>query len=129
MLKIEGKRNYLYQWDLNQRVLVIDDDSVNEVHFANEGQTEDAPIVEVKTDEKGRYADIPNILLQSGKNIFAYEYCNVNARHTIRKYKLVVIQRPKPSDYVYTETEVKAYETLRDQIDEIDADVKKTKRA
>lgn len=125
MLKIAGVRNYLYQWDLNQRVIVIDDDSVNEVHFANEGQTEDAPIVEVKTDEKGRYADIPNILLQSGKNIFAYEYCNVNARHTIRKYKLVVIQRPKPSDYVYTETEVKAYETLRDQINEIDADVKK----
>lgn len=125
MLKIAGNRNYLYQWDLNQRVLVIDDDSVNEVHFANEGQTEDAPIVEVKQDEKNRYADIPNILLQSGKNIVAYEHCNVNAPHTIRKYKLVVIQRPKPSDYVYTETEVKAYETLRDQINEIDADVKK----
>ena len=65
MLKIQGTRNYLYQWDLNQKVIVVDNDSVNEVHFANEGQNDNALTVEVKEDSKARYAEIPNILLQS----------------------------------------------------------------
>lgn len=122
MLKIQGTRNYLYQWDLNQKVIVVDNDSVNEVHFVNEGQNDNALIVEVKEDSKARYAEIPNILLQSGDNIGAYEHCENNGEYTFRKYLLEVIRRPKPADYVYTETEIKSYEALKSDLDnKIDA--------
>lgn len=122
MLKIQGTRNYLYQWDLNQKVIVVDNDSVNEVHFVNEGQNDNALIVEVKEDSKARYAEIPNILLQSGDNIVAYEHCEDNGEYTFRKYLLEVIRRPKPADYVYTETEIKSYEALQADLDKkIDA--------
>lgn len=122
MLKIQGTRNYLYQWDLNQKVIVVDNDSVNEVHFVNEGQNDNALIVEVKEDSKARYAEIPNILLQSGDNIIAYEHCEDNGEYTFRKYLLEVIRRPKPADYVYTETEIKSYEALQADLDKkIDA--------
>lgn len=122
MLKIQGTRNYLYQWDLNQKVIVVDNDSVNEVHFANEGQNDNALTVEVKEDSKARYAEIPNILLQSGDNIVAYEHCEDNGEYTFRKYLLEVIRRPKPADYVYIETEIKSYETLQANLDKkIDA--------
>lgn len=122
MLKIQGTRNYLYQWDLNQKVIVVDNDSVNEVHFVNEGQNDNALIVEVKEDSKARYAEIPNILLQSGDNILAYEHCEDNGEYTFRKYLLEVIRRPKPADYVYTETEIKSYEALQANLDKkIDA--------
>ena len=122
MLKIQGTRNYLYQWDLNQKVIVVDNDSVNEVHFANEGQNDNALTVEVKEDSKARYAEIPNILLQSGDNIVAYEHCEDNGEYTFRKYPLEVIRRPKPADYVYTETEIKSYEALQADLDKkIDA--------
>lgn len=122
MLKIQGTRNYLYQWDLNQKVIIVDNDSVNEVHFVNEGQNDNALIVEVKEDSKARYAEIPNILLQSGDNILAYEHCEDNGEYTFRKYLLEVIRRPKPADYVYTETEIKSYEALQADLDKkIDA--------
>lgn len=122
MLKIQGTRNYLYQWDLNQKVIVVDNDSVNEVHFVNEGQNDNALIVEVKEDSKARYAEIPNILLQSGDNILAYEHCEDNGEYTFRKYLLEVIRRPKPADYIYTETEIKSYEVLQADLDKkIDA--------
>lgn len=122
MLKIQGTRNYLYQWDLNQKVIVVDNDSVNEVHFVNDGQNDNALIVEVKEDSKARYAEIPNILLQFGDNIVAYEHCEDNGEYTFRKYLLEVIRRPKPADYVYTETEIKSYESLKSDLDnKIDA--------
>lgn len=115
MLKIAGVRNYLYQWDLNQKV-ITDDSTVDEVHFANDGHTENALIVQVK-GEQTRYADIPNILLQSGENIIAYEHCNNNGEYTLRKYALEVVKRQKPDDYVYTETETKTYESLKNELD------------
>ena len=115
MLKIAGVRNYLYQWDLNQKV-ITDDRTVDEVHFANDGHTENALIVQLK-GEQTRYADIPNILLQSGENIIAYEHCNNNGEYTLRKYTLEVVKRQKPDDYVYTETETKTYDSLKSELD------------
>lgn len=115
MLKIAGVRNYLYQWDLNQKV-ITDDSTVDEVHFANDGHTENALIVQVK-GEQTRYADIPNVLLQSGENIIAYEHCSNNGEYTLRKYALEVVKRQKPDDYVYTETETKTYESLKNELD------------
>lgn len=115
MLKIAGVRNYLYQWDLNQKV-ITDDSTVDEVHFANDGHTENALIVQLK-GEQTRYADIPNILLQSGENIIAYEHCNNNGEYTLRKYTLEVVKRQKPDDYVYTETETKTYDSLKSELD------------
>ena len=34
MFKILDGREYFYQWDLNQK-LIVEDDSINEVHFSN----------------------------------------------------------------------------------------------
>lgn len=115
MFRIEDGREHLYQWDMNVR-LIVEDDTVNEVHFCN--RTDDCSLVCEVYEEGGlRYADIPNILLQFGWPIRAYAY---HVNHTITHHSLKVVERTKPANYIYTETEVKNYDDLVARIDEIE---------
>lgn len=107
MFKMMDGVNALYQWDLNRK-LVVEDDSINEVHFCHK-KDENALVCEVYESDGVRLVDVPNILLQSGSNICAYAY---RIDHTVFEKVFNVHRRVKPEDYVYTETEVKSYETL-----------------
>lgn len=112
MLKIEDGRLSFYQWDLNQR-LVIDNPSIIEVHYTN-ALTSPALVCEVYEENDIRYADVPNILLQTDWTIKAYGCCD---DHVIEAETFIVNTREKPADYVYTETEIKTFTDLEKRIE------------
>lgn len=111
LFKIENNRLSFYQWDLNQR-LIVEDDSITEVHFCN--KTGDCSLVcEVYEEDDKRLVDVPNILLQDNWTIRVYAYCK---NYTKIEKKINVLPRSKPADYVYTETELKRYEDLEERL-------------
>lgn len=104
----------LYQWEKGRKVLVTPapNTKVTSVQFAHHGDKEALAVA--PRDEDGiTVADIPNILLQSGQDIIAYvvdagEGSVETTGHSIFR----VVPRPKPGDYIYTETEVLNWESL-----------------
>lgn len=115
MFKIDDGREHFFQWDLNRRLL-IEDDSITNIHFCN--KTDDCALnVEVYKDGGKRYANVPNILLQDAWSIRAYAYCG--ECYTKQKAVYKVEARSKPANYVYTETEVKTWERLAADIEEL----------
>lgn len=60
-------------------------------------------------------ATIPNVLLQEAKDIFIYQGGESE--------RVSIIYRAKPDDYVYTETEVKDYDALAAQLEELQEQV------
>lgn len=120
MFKIFDNRDNFYQWDINQK-LVVKDSSIREVHFCN--RTEDCALVcEVYEYEGVLVADVPNILLQEDWRIRVYAY---TGDYTKYEACFNVSRRSKPADYVYTETEVKRYETLEVEIEALKEAIKK----
>lgn len=119
MLAIYDGREAFYQWDSGQKLLVAHW-GICEVHYKQPG--EDTALA-VKTYELGgqTVADVPNILLQEAGKLTAYIYVCVGDACTIQKAIFTIKPRPKPADYVYTETEVKTYSALEKRLDEIEA--------
>ena len=115
MIKIYDGRNEFYQWDLN-RQLIITELTVDEIHFSNK-MSDKALVVAVKDVEGHRLADVPNILLQDIWPIHAYAYCGDCYTKDCATFK--VNARTKPADYVYTETEVKSWDALEEEIAEV----------
>ena len=111
MFKIYDGREHFWQWDLNQK-LIVEDPTVNEVHFSNRAD-KDSLVVEVYEDNGLRVANVPNILLQEDLKIKVYAY---SVDHTKHEAWFYVTTKSKPADYVYTETEVKDYNSLLDKI-------------
>ena len=107
MFVIFDGRNHFYQWDLNQK-LIVADKSIKEVHFAN-CLCKDAAVVETYTDGNLTVANVPNYLLQEYLDLIVYGY---DGNSTKQMAVFEITRRPKPADYVYTETEVKDYDTL-----------------
>lgn len=108
MITLIGEQ--LYQWDLGRQVKVSQ--TVKEVHFYN-CNCDNAYVVETTTVDGVTTALIPNILLQESRNIYA---CPVENDVTLCRCVLLVNDRQKPADYVYTETELKRYEALEERI-------------
>ena len=108
----------LYQWEKGRRleILPIRNMKVDSVHFANYGDTE-ALVVKPKEENGMIIADIPNVLLQSGSNLVVFSV-NVSSDsvETILDCVIAVRKRPKPANYVYTETEVWNYKALEERM-------------
>lgn len=118
MIKLEGDKLSLYQWDLNQRVILSNIDAGIEVHFSDIYNTQDdCPVVKAYEENGFVYANIPNILLQKSGIIVAYLYVNQGDKAwTEHRAEILVLARSKPADYVYTETEVFSYKKLEDRM-------------
>jgi hypothetical protein len=115
MFKILDGRSQFYQWDLDRKV-IVEDASVNEVHFCN--RTDDCSLVcEVYELDGLRVADVPNILLQEDWRINVYAY---DSNYTKHADVFEVVRRSKPADYVYTETEIKNYDDLTVRVEQIE---------
>lgn len=100
MLTLNDGRKELYQWDTG-RVATVDIEC-DIVHFANLKYGESLA-VEVKAGE----VSIPNKLLMNGEPIYCWSFvADENGKYTKQEQTLNVNKRAKPSDYVYTETEV-----------------------
>lgn len=114
MFKLYDGRNELYQWDLNRKV-IVEDPEVTEVHFCN--KTDDCSLV---VQVKDGMADIPNILLQDTWNIRVYAYCD---EYTKVEESFKIKPRTKPSDYVYTETEIFQYSSVDKRMTELENNI------
>lgn len=114
MFRIFDGRENFYQWDTNCR-LVIEDATIREVHFCN--RTDNCALVcETYAEDGLTLVDVPNILLQQAYKIHIYAY---NGAHTKYDKCYDVRARSKPADYIYTETEVKTFEALCADVQEL----------
>lgn len=104
MIKVSN----MTQWDLNRTVEI---DSPAQVHFALVGSDE---CLTVESD--GTTVKVPNILLQNGGDILCWIYKD---SQTIDKARISVSRKPKPTDYIYTETEVLSFGKLNNRIDDL----------
>ena len=115
MFKIYDGREHFYQWDVD-RQLIVSDPAIKEVHFCN--RTDSCSLVCETYVVKGvTLVDVPNLLLQTAWRIRAYAY---DGNYTKHEECYEVTPRTKPSDYVYTETEVKNYRDLEERINQIE---------
>jgi hypothetical protein len=99
-LSLNDGRKELYQWDTGRMATVEAECDI--VHFSNFKYGESLA-AEVKDGEVA----IPNKLLMSGAQIYCWAFVKDEVgAYTRQEQTLDVIKRAKPSDYVYTETEV-----------------------
>lgn len=118
MFKIRDGRGQFYQWDLNREIEVLDE-SIKEVHFCNKTD-ECSLVVAVQEDEAIRYVHVPNIILQESLPIRVYGYKD---GYTLVEEVFKVKARTRPSDYVYTETDILRYSDLAARIDALEGDI------
>lgn len=112
IFKIADGRECFYQWDID-RQLIVSDPTIKEVHFCN--RTDVCSLVVEVVDG---VANVPNKLLQSGFNVRVFGY---DGKATMHEATFEVKARTQPTDYVYTETEIKRYSDLEKRIDEMEA--------
>ncbi len=113
MFAIANGRKALWQWDLNQQLTVAGD--CTEVHYLDRGASSTLTVA-----VKDGKADIPNILLQKAGRLIVYAYIiDAQDHHTKVCETFGIAPRPKPADYVYTETEVKTWSDLQSQIGDL----------
>ena len=112
----------LYQWELGRKISISTSEHtiINKVEFSHDGDTESL-VVKPRVENDQMVVDIPNIMLLSGRYIHVYiSYSDENLLETVAYDILPVIKRPKPSDYVYTETEVLTWESLDERIKKLE---------
>ena len=109
MFRIADGREHFYQWDIDRQI-IVEDSSITEVHFCN--RTDDCSLVVEVVDG---LANVPNVILQKSFDIRVFGYDGKATRYD-EAFK--VKARTKPTDYVYTEVEIKRYEDLEKHIDE-----------
>jgi hypothetical protein len=113
IFKIVDGREYFYQWDTNRQI-AVDDPTITEVHFCN--RVDNCSLVVEVVDG---VANVPNIILQYGFKLKVFGY---DGEATMHEQEFEVKARTKPSDYVYTETEIKRFDDLNKRIDVIEAE-------
>ncbi len=114
---ISIKDGCLFQWDAN-RLVELDDSNgrITQVHFAACGD-EEAMVVPFTRTGKKIQVTVPNILLQNAGQISVFAVCTQEDEvKTVESYVLRVHERQRPSDYVYTETEVFRYSLLEQRV-------------
>lgn len=110
----------LWQWDTGRQIDCAGLQAGVKVQFAySDTQTLSTA---VKTADGANVADVPNqMLLRSGAlMVYAYVTEADGASYTKYAARLNVQARPKPDDYVYTPTEVQSWQTIRDEIGDLD---------
>lgn len=98
----------VWRWDTGRSVLL--GRAAPYAHFAAEGQDEAL----VVAAEEGR-AEIPSQLLAAGGTILCW---TSEGGRTTGSTAIAVIDRPRPTDYVYEPTEVETVESLKAWVEE-----------
>lgn len=117
MARIRVEGGAVWQWDTG-RVVSVGRAGAGVVHFARPGASE-ALAVEVS----GGRAEIPNQLLAEPGPIACWTW---DGSRTTASAVIPVVARPKPSDYVYTPTEVETVEALKEWVEERIAEIEGT---
>lgn len=115
MFRIYDGREAFFQWDLDRK-LIVDDDNIKEVHFCNRTAECALPVATYKEGEL-TVVNVPNLILQESFRINVYAYDGEYTKHMAR---FEVIPRSKPDTYVYTETEIKTWDELYKLVKQIE---------
>lgn len=107
----------LYQWDVNRQVEITDVNSnIYELHFSYKFD-ECSIVVKPKTISGKIVCDIPNEHLQRHGVLFCYVVnCSGGCVDTVDKIDLTVIEKGKPTEYVYTPSEVVSYSAIVNRV-------------
>ena len=111
MIKLADGRGLLYQWDTGRQV----ECDAEQVHFSNHhyGTSIDVNV------QNGK-ATIPNQMLTSATPLKAWAWVkDSSGEYTKEEQIFIVAKRNKPSDYVYTPTEIKTWQDLQNQIGDL----------
>ena len=112
MLTLNDGRSELWQWDTGRKLTV--DADCSQVHFSNKifGRSIDVDVVD-------GVAIIPDILLQTDKDLFAWAFVGTPENGYTKISKVFKVnRRNKPAEYVFTPTE---QETLAGVVARLDA--------
>jgi hypothetical protein len=99
MLTLNDGRSELWQWDTGRKLTV--DADCSQVHFSNKvfGRSVDVDVV-------GGVADIPDILLQTDKELTVWAFVGTADNGYTKISKVFKVnKRNKPADYVFTPVE------------------------
>lgn len=101
----------LFQWDIDRQVVILNDPTIQQVHFSHCKEDGRALVVEAtKNENEELLAYIPNSLLTSPRNIYVWTWKD---EHTISGiYRLQVHARPRPDNYIYKPTDVLTLESV-----------------
>ena len=111
MIKLADGRGSLYQWDTGRQV----ECDAEQVHFSNHHYG-----TSIDVDVQNGKATIPNQLLTSATPLKAWAWVkDSNGEYTKEEQIFIVAKRNKPSDYVYTPTEIKTWQDLQNQIGDL----------
>lgn len=128
MVKNERNKSTFFQWDINQKIHIpdVNVDCVTQVHFSSDSDcADDAFVVVPFVINNIMYANVPNIILQYPGKINVYIYCESGGGlYSEFAGALTVLPRKKPSDYVYSETEVSSLKSMEERIDAVEEDVR-----
>ena len=114
----DGRTSFC-QWDVDQRIVVFDD-VCDEVHIAYVGDNV-ALRCEIHDLDGKRVIDVPDKLLQVGKTLRVFSYVRDDyGGRTTRSEVFTVLPKPKPDDYVYTDTEMRTWESLEKRIEDLE---------
>lgn len=121
MFEIYDGRLYFYQWDSDQRLIMNELDIGCKVHFINDAVEEALTVLVYESADGEHICDVPNILLTSEDNIKVYAYIeDSQGNRTVKEKTITVKRRGKPSEYIYTETEVVSYKALEDRVNALE---------
>ena len=113
MIKLADGRGSLYQWDTGRQV----ECDAEQVHFSNHHYG-----TSIDVDVQNGKAMIPNQLLTSATPLKAWAWVkDSSGEYTKEEQIFIVAKRNKPSDYVYTPTEIKTWQDLQNQIGDLNS--------
>lgn len=111
-MHVEG--GALWQWDLGREVHVPDFEQGDLLDMARDGSCD---ALTVALDGEGR-APVPNALLKRAGQIDVWQR---RGEATVAQATLTVLERPKPPDYVYSETPTVGYAELERRVAALEA--------
>ena len=115
MLRRTNGEKFFYQWD-TERKLIVNCRGCTEVHFIN-GDMEEALCCEIYDLDGIRVVNVPNVLLQVAKPFRTLlNVIDSDGRLTTYSFVFRVRYRPKPEDYIYTETEILSYKDIDERM-------------
>ena len=115
-MRIFDGRKAFSQWDSNVKITADNFKVGDELHFHN-GTAKNALVLIAYQFGNAVVVNVPNIFLTTAYPVNVYRYLETaDGSYTIEKESFEVNRRPKPDDYVYTETEVLNYSALDKRI-------------
>jgi hypothetical protein len=106
----------IYQWEKGVYITFSDDEIINQVHFSHlkYGKSTDVDVV-------GGRCEIPVSLLRTSGTLYAWGVVKGDdSLLTEFVEEINIIQRARPSDYVYTPEEMKQWSDLQKQIGDLE---------